>query len=59
LRALLAVIPEARRAEIDELVGECDARSYAPAADRDSAPLDPAFHQRALELAVNLTENES
>jgi hypothetical protein len=59
LRALLAVIPEARRAEIDELVGECDARSYAPPADRDSAPLDPAFHQRALELAVNLTENES
>jgi hypothetical protein len=59
LRALLAVIPQARRAKIDELVGECDARSYAPAADRDRAQLDPAFHQRALELAVELTENES
>jgi hypothetical protein len=58
LRALLAVIPEGRRAEIDELVGECDARSYAPAADRDRAPLDPALHRRALELAVDLAENE-
>jgi hypothetical protein len=58
LRALLAVIPEGRRAEIDQLVGECDARSYAPAAERDRASLDPAFHQRALELAVDLAENE-
>jgi hypothetical protein len=58
LRALLAVIPEGRRAEIDELVGECDARSYAPSAERDRAPLDPAFHQRALEFAVNLAENQ-
>jgi hypothetical protein len=59
LRALLAVMPEARRAEIDQLVGECDARSYAPAADRDREPVDPAFHQRALELAMDLAEHES
>ena len=52
------MIPEGRRDEIDELVGECDARSYAPAADRDRTPLDPAFHRRALELAVDLAENQ-
>jgi hypothetical protein len=41
------------------LIGECDARSYAPAADRDSSAIDAAFHQRALELAKALTESES
>jgi len=59
LRALLAVIPEGHRAEIDELVGECDARSYAPSAERDRTPLDPAFHRRALEFAVNLAEKQT
>ena len=59
LRALLAEIPEVRRPEIDALIGECDARSYAPAADRDRSPIDAAFHQRALELAQSLTESES
>jgi hypothetical protein len=59
LRALQAVIPEGRRAEIDELVGKCDARSYAPAAERESAPLDPALQQRALELATELAGDES
>jgi hypothetical protein len=58
LRALIGMIPEGRRDKIDELVGECDARSYAPTADRDRAPLDPAFHRRALELAADLAENE-
>jgi hypothetical protein len=37
LRALLAETPDVRRPEIDALIGECDARSYAPAADRDSS----------------------
>ncbi|MBW2541685.1 MAG: BatD family protein [Deltaproteobacteria bacterium] len=59
LRALLADAPEVRRPEIDALIGECDARSYAPAADRDSAPIDPAFQQRALELASSLEESRS
>ncbi len=58
MRALLAEIPDVRRPEIDALIGECDARSYAPAADRDRSPIDAAFHQRALELAQSLTEGE-
>jgi hypothetical protein len=59
LRALLADTPDVRRPEIDALIGECDARSYAPAANRDRAPMDAAFHQRALELAESLAEAES
>ena len=59
MRALIAEIPDVRRPEIDTLIGECDARSYAPAADRDRSPIDSAFHQRALELAQSLTESES
>jgi hypothetical protein len=59
MRALLAAAPDVRRPEIDALIGECDARSYAPAASRDSSPIDAAFHQRALELAQSLAESES
>ena len=59
LRALLAETPGVRRPEIDALIGECDARSYAPAADRDPAPIDAAFQQRALELAQSLMEPKS
>jgi hypothetical protein len=59
MRALLAETPDVRRPEIDALIGECDARSYAPAADRDGSLIDAAFHQRALELAQNLAERES
>jgi len=59
MRALLAESPDVRRPEIDALIGECDARSYAPAADRDRAPLDAAFQQRALELAQSLAGSGS
>ncbi len=59
MRALLAEASDVRRPEIDALIGECDARSYAPAADRDRSLIDTAFHQRALELAQSLTESES
>jgi len=59
MRALLAETPEVRNPEIDALIGECDARSYAPAASRDRAPIDAAFHQRALDLAQRLTGGES
>jgi hypothetical protein len=59
MRALLAETPDVRRPEIDALIGECDARSYAPAAGRDRSPIDSAFHQRALELARGMTETES
>ncbi len=59
LRAILAEIPQARRAEVDALIGECDARSYAPAAERDVAALEPAFHRRALDLAIGLAGSDS
>jgi hypothetical protein len=59
MRALLAEAPDVRHPEIDALIGECDARSYAPAAGSDRSPIDSAFHQRALELAQSLTESES
>jgi hypothetical protein len=59
MRALLAETPDVRRPEIDAMIGECDARSYAPAAGRDRSPIDSAFHQRALELAQGMTESES
>jgi hypothetical protein len=59
MRSLLAEAPGLRRPEIDALIGECDARSYAPAADHDPAPIDAAFQQRALELAQSLMESES
>jgi hypothetical protein len=59
MRALLAESADIRRPEIDELIGECDARSYAPAASRDRSPIDAAFHRRALELAQSLTGIES
>jgi hypothetical protein len=59
MRALLAETPDVRRPEIDALIGECDARSYAPAASSDRSPMEAAFHQRALELAQSLTESES
>ncbi|MBW2691191.1 MAG: BatD family protein [Deltaproteobacteria bacterium] len=59
MRSLLAETPGVRCPEIDALIGECDARSYAPAADRDPAPIDAAFQQRALELAQGMMESES
>jgi hypothetical protein len=59
MRALLAETPGVRHPEIDALIGECDARSYAPAAERDRSPIDAAFHQRALEFAESLMESES
>ncbi len=58
LRALLAETPRVQRPDVDALIGECDARSYAPAARADRSPIDPAFHRRALELAQSLAELE-
>jgi hypothetical protein len=56
LRQLRAALPEANSPELEALLGECDARSYAPAGERDDSPLDAAFHARALELAERLTQ---
>jgi hypothetical protein len=54
LRQILAELPDARAPEIDEFLGECDARSYAPAGQGDDASLEPEFFRRALALAEQL-----
>jgi len=54
LRKILAEVPDARGPEIDEFLGECDARSYAPEGLRDGSPLAPEFHRRAVELAERM-----
>ncbi len=57
LRALAAEAPETSIPEVDAFVGECDARSYARAEQRTSAPADPDFHARALQLAEQIAES--
>lgn len=57
LRALVAQAPQASTAEVDAFVGECDARSYAPSAQRSSGPLEPEFHERARRLAERIAES--
>jgi hypothetical protein len=54
LRRILAELPDARAPEIDEFLGECDARSYAPAGRHDGASLEPGFHRRAMALAERM-----
>jgi hypothetical protein len=56
LRRMLAEVPDARSAELDALLGECDARSYAPAGRRRSEPVDPDLLERARVLAERLAE---
>jgi hypothetical protein len=58
LRRMLAEVPEARSVEIDEFLSECDARSYAPAGQRQTAQLDEEFQGRALALARGIAEHE-
>jgi len=55
LRAMLAEVPEAGGQALDVLLGECDARSYAPA-DGEGAPLPEALQLRAREIASGLEE---
>ncbi len=56
LRAMVRLSPGARRRELDQLVAECDAVTFAPAQAGEEEPLDPAFQQRALELADAMLE---
>jgi hypothetical protein len=49
LRRMLQEAPGASNPEIDEVLGECDARSYAPAGREQ--PLAPEFLERATRLA--------
>lgn len=50
LRRLRAERPDARAADLDAFLGECDARSYAPEGQRASGPLDPGTLERARAL---------
>jgi hypothetical protein len=52
---MLALAPEASSAELDALLGECDARSYAPTASAGGT-LPEALAQRAREQARRLEE---
>ena len=55
LRAMLSEVPEAGGQALDVLLGECDARSYAPA-DGEGTPLPEALQLRAREIASALEE---
>lgn len=55
LRAMLSEVPEAGGQPLDVLLGECDARSYAPA-DSQIAPLPDELRLRAREIAKALEE---
>ena len=54
LRRMLAQVPEAASAELDAFLGECDARSYAPASQQRE--VDAALLERAVELARDIAE---
>jgi hypothetical protein len=56
LRRMLAELPEARSEKIEAFLGECDARSYAPAGDKRTAPLPEEFHARAFALGEAIAE---
>ena len=55
LRAMLAQVPASGSAELDSLLGECDARSYAPAS-AGTAPLPAELQERARMVASALEE---
>ncbi len=52
IRLMLREMPRASNADLDRLLGECDARSYAPSGD--ATPLEPEFVSRAVELAEDI-----
>ena len=55
LRAMLASVPGAGGSELDQLLGECDARSYAPSG-AGSGALPAELQTRARKLAGELEE---
>jgi hypothetical protein len=59
LRELRASRPEAPALGLEEVLGECDARAFAPAEASAGAPLAPALHERALAAARALAEEEA
>jgi hypothetical protein len=54
LRQMLAKVPEARSAEIESFLGECDALVYAP--DDPSAASSAELRERAVTLADRIPE---
>ena len=57
LREMIAESPISRNAELDAFLGECDARSFAPAGSAQA--VDEEFLVRALELARAIEEGDS
>lgn len=58
LRAMVRLSVGARPQELDELVAECDAVSFAPGSGGDG-PVDPELQRRALALADALLEGSA
>ncbi len=56
LRNMRATAPTSTPADLEAFLGECDARSYAPAGSDSNASLDTEFHQRAASLAREIAE---
>jgi hypothetical protein len=56
LRSMRALVPDAGSPELDSFLGECDARSYAPASGREVAQRGEPLHERALELGSRIAE---
>ena len=57
LREMLSLCPGAQSPQLDEFLGECDARSFAPAGQALS--VDATFVSRARELARQIEEGPS
>ena len=55
LRSMVSLVPEASDEELDAVLGECDARSYAPSGQEDDHSADD-FQERALVFARAIAE---
>jgi len=56
LRKMLAEVPQARSAELDAFLAECDALTYSPSEEMTSLAERPAFEARARALSAALLE---
>ena len=56
LRQMLSLAPDAAGAELDDLLGELDARSYAPPT-LDNSPLPEALCKEARRIAASIAES--
>ena len=53
---MLAEVPQARSAELDAFLAECDALTYSPSEEMTSLAERPAFEARARALSEALLE---